>query len=277
LRDSSLYLVWPTDKRLPYLKKEKLGEEKKEEEEEEEEDEEEVDVDVDADALAVAPIQKIRTETVESEDEVEEIEDCIEGTSKDTETETDIFELTGHKIQVRQATTKSKEEWKKGIFTTKEAELLCLLHLSTATLQRIYKDEKWNEVSDFLESLSVSKCYNDPTLLLDRECSKTRDFLKDIYMDRFITLLDIYTGSTKLKASKDRTDILSIMMSKTQDMTLLKQDYNDKIKEIQRIFSNVEKKLQLVNTSTQTKEEVSAILRNAMSRMNKLSLPPISS
>jgi len=73
LRDSSLYLVWSTDSRLPYLKKPKA---KAEEEEEEEDEEEEVE-----EKPEEKPSKKPRTETLEEEDEeVKESEDCIEGT-----------------------------------------------------------------------------------------------------------------------------------------------------------------------------------------------------
>ena len=258
LRDSSLYLVWSTDKRLPYLKKE--GSSKKEEVQEEEVQEEEVEEEEEevpeTNSETKPVIKKPKTETLEEEDEdLEESEDCIEGTSTDTKADVVTFYLTGSKIEVREATTLAKQEWKQGVFTPKEAELLCLLHLSAKLLQELFGDDKWIETSDFLESLSLSKCYEDSTLLLQRECSKARKFLRKIYMDRFVTLLDIYTGKTLVKASKKTSNALTQLMSKFRDVTLQKDMYSMKLDQLHEITAGLEKKLSLGSQVTQIKNQ----------------------
>jgi len=278
LRDASLYLVWSTDSRLPYLKKKVAGqEEKKEEEEVEEEEEEEEEV---KEAEAEMPIKKPRTETLEEEDEpIKESEDCIEGTSTDKDTPTVSFNLTGVKLEVREATAKA--EWKQGIFTPSEAKLLCLLHLSPSLLQELFKDEKWNEVSDFLASMSESRCYEDSTLLLQRECDKARKFLRTVYMDRFVTLLDIYTGKTMVKASQKTSEALSELINRFRDVSLQKSALSLKLDQLHEITSGLQHKLQLVSTNTQgttTKEnlqnETKTILLNLTLGTKRLGLVP---
>jgi hypothetical protein len=251
LRDPSLYLVWSTDKRLPYLKKKVEGEEKKEEANEEEEEEEEEEV-TQTETETEKPAKKPRTETLEEDTNVKESEDCIEGTSTDKNTPTVSFNLTGVKLEVREADEKAKAEWKQGVFTPSEAKLLCLLHLSPSLLQELFKDEKWNEVSGFLESMSESRCYEDSTLLLQRECDKARSFLRSIYMDRFVTLLDIYTGKTMVKASKKTSEALTELMNKFRDVSLQKNALSMKLDQLHQITSGLQHKLQLVATNAPT-------------------------
>lgn len=275
LRDSSLYLVWSTDKRLPYLKKEKVKQEEEEEEEAEPEPEAEPEEEPEPEAEVKPVNKKPRTETLEEEDEdLEESEDCIKGTSTDTKRGVVVFYLTGTKVEVREAATAVKEEWKKGIFTPKEAELLCLLHLSAKILQDLFGDDKWSETSDFLASLSDSKCYEDSTLLLQRECSKARNFLRKIYMDRFVTLLDIYTGKTLVKASKTTSDALSQLMSKFRDVTLQKDMYAMKLDQLHQITAGLEKKLSLGSQVTKLKnqEEFNKALKTREKFMKKINV-----
>jgi len=250
LRDASLYLVWSTDSRLPYLKKKVAGQEEKKEEEEEEVEEEEEEEEEVKEAEAEMPIKKPRTETLEEEDEpIKESEDCIEGTSTDKNTSTVSFNLTGVKLEVREAEEAVKAEWKQGIFTPSEAKLLCLLHLSPSLLQELFKDEKWNEVSDFLASMSESRCYEDSTLLLQRECDKARKFLRTVYMDRFVTLLDIYTGKTMVKASQKTSEALSELINRFRDVSLQKSALSLKLDQLHEITSGLQHKLQLVTTN----------------------------
>ena len=232
LRDNFLYLVWSTNERLPYLKTKAAAnapvevqgpEIDIEEEADEDEDEEEV-----KEVEKVKKIEGVKgpsTITLESEDEdVTNVDDDegFKGTSKDTETVTVEIELKGYRLKIRDATSQVKEEWKKGVFTASEAELLNLLHLSPAILERVFNKEWLWELADFLETLSISQCYKDSTLLLASECSKTRDFLRAIYMDRFTTLLDIYTGKTGLKVPKRLGDssLLATLMDQFTTLSL---------------------------------------------------------
>ena len=274
LRDPSLYLVWSTDSRLPYLKKKAEGEEKKEveanEEEEEEEEEEDEVTQTKTETETENPAKKPRTETLEEEDtNVKESEDCIEGTSTDKNTPTVSFNLTGVKLEVREADEKAKAEWKQGVFTPSEAKLLCLLHLSPSLLQELFKDEKWNEVSDFLESMSESKCYEDSTLLLQRECDKARSFLRTIYMDRFVTLLDIYTGKTMVKASKKTSEALTELMAKFRDVSLQKNALSLKLDQLHEITRGLADKLKLSENKPKNQDEFNKALKVYQKLMRK--------
>ena len=274
LRDPSLYLVWSTDSRLPYLKKKVEGEEKKEveanEEEEEEEEEEDEVTQTKTETETENPAKKPRTETLEEEDtNVKESEDCIEGTSTDKNTPTVSFNLTGVKLEVREADEKAKAEWKQGVFTPSEAKLLCLLHLSPSLLQELFKDEKWNEVSDFLESMSESKCYEDSTLLLQRECDKARSFLRTIYMDRFVTLLDIYTGKTMVKASKKTSEALTELMAKFRDVSLQKNALSLKLDQLHEITRGLADKLKLSENKPKNQDEFNKALKVYQKLMRK--------
>ena len=255
LRDASAYLVWSTDKRLPYLKKKVEAEEVAEEEAEEvaEEEEEEANEEIEE-----APVtKKARTETIEENEDVEESEDCIEGTSTDKDTPRVEFNLTGINLEVREASATTKGEWKRGVFTPSEAKLLCLLHLSPSLLQELFKDEKWNEVSDFLESMSESRCYEDSTLLLQRECDKARIFLRTIYMDRFVTLLDIYTGKTRVKASKATSEALAELMNKFKEVSLQKNEYGQKLEELHKLSTRLQNRLTLEEKVSHIHREIS--------------------
>ena len=229
LRDAFLYLVWSTNDRLPYLKGDKTaknapvevqGPEIDDDDVDElEEDEEEEEV---KEVKEVKSIKGLKTVTLEAEDEdVANVDDDegFKGTSKDTETVTVEIELKGYRLKIRDATSQVKSEWKTGVFTESEAQFLNLLHLSPAILERVFNKEWLWELADFLEPLSISQCYKDSTLLLASECSKTRDFLRAVYMDRFTTLLDIYTGQTGLKVPKRLGD--SILLTELMDQFTL--------------------------------------------------------
>ena len=231
LRDTFLYLVWPTNERLPYLKTKAAANAPVEVQGPEIDDENEDDDDEVEEVKEVEKVKKIEgvkgpsTITLESEDEdVTNVDDDegFKGTSKDTETVTVEIELKGYRLKIRDATSQVKEEWKTGVFTESEAELLNLLHLSPAILERVFNKEWLWELADFLEPLSISQCYKDSTLLLASECSKTRDFLRAVYMDRFTTLLDIYTGKTGLKVPKRLGDssLLATLMDQFTTLSL---------------------------------------------------------
>ena len=229
LRDNFLYLVWSTTERLPYLKTKAAANAPVEVQDDEIDIEEEADEEEEVKEVEkgkkIEGVKGLSTISLESEDEdVANIEDDqgFDGTSKDTETNTIEVELKGYRLKIRDATNKVKGEWKTGVFTASEAELLNLLHLSPAILERVFNKEWLWELADFLETLSISQCYKDSTLLLASECSKTRDFLRAIYMDRFTTLLDIYTGKTGLKVPKRLGDssLLATLMDQFTTLSL---------------------------------------------------------
>jgi len=79
------------------------------------------------------------------------------------------------------------EDWNNGRYTADEAAFLNSLDIFPTMLEEIFTGERWQtEVAFFLQSVSVSKCYTDDTLLLKRECEFNRNFLERIY-DFFIT------------------------------------------------------------------------------------------
>lgn len=80
-------------------------------------------------------------------------------------------------------------DWKAEKYTEDEAAFLNDLNLRPGMLEEIYplvSGRPWQEfVADFLKSMSISKCFQDETLLTKRECEISRKFMNEV-MDYFV-------------------------------------------------------------------------------------------
>jgi hypothetical protein len=75
-------------------------------------------------------------------------------------------------------------DWQAGKYTQPEVDFLHALNLRPSMMAEIFPDPitPWqHEVAKFLKNVSVSKCFQEETLLTSRECQNARHFVNKVY------------------------------------------------------------------------------------------------
>lgn len=176
LLESKLYLFHITKEPIPYFTGPKEGqakgtEEAKEPEEEEEEEEVEEEI-------VLTPVRN----STEIEIEKPQIPQGPYKASPDaTLSPTIVIPLEGFTFEVRIPSTQSvKTDWFNKKYTQGEADLINTLQITPYILQKAFDSLGTFRLANFLESLSVSKCFTETRLLLHSECLEARQFLRKV-------------------------------------------------------------------------------------------------
>ena len=105
-----------------------------------------------------------------------------------------------------------RDDWMKGNFTVDEVNLLNALQLSIDLLEEAFGTMGWQvKLSDFLESLVMSNCYQDTRLMTRIECSNSQQFVRKVYFVLYNrSLSSLYDSLGYVKPSKI-TDVLETL------------------------------------------------------------------
>jgi hypothetical protein len=97
-----------------------------------------------------------------------------------------------------------RDDWMKGNFTVDEVNLLNALQLSIDLLEEAFGTSGWQvKLTDFLESLVMSNCYQDTRLMTRIECSNSQQFVRKIYFVLYNrSLSSLYDSLGYVKPSK---------------------------------------------------------------------------
>lgn len=89
---------------------------------------------------------------------------------------------TIYQIRIPRLNNAVFEDWNNGRYTEGETAFLNSLDIYPMMLEEIFRDDRWQtQVAFFLQSISISNCYNDDRLLLRSECEFNRNFLERIH------------------------------------------------------------------------------------------------
>ena len=174
LLESKLYLFHITKEPIPYFTGPKEGkaktEEAKETEEEEEGEEEE--------EVVLTPVRN----STELEIEKPQIPVGPYKASPDaTPSATTVIPLEGFTFEVRIPSTQGvKSDWLNKKYTQGEADLINTLQITPYILQKAFDSLGSFRLANFLESLTLSKCFTETRLLLHSECVDARRFLRKV-------------------------------------------------------------------------------------------------
>jgi hypothetical protein len=84
-----------------------------------------------------------------------------------------------------------KDDWLAGKFTQDEADFLNMLQVTPSLVEKAFgKKGSLTKVAEFLEQCSLSNCFEDTTLLSQRECSNAQTFIRDLYFAKLNGLLE---------------------------------------------------------------------------------------
>jgi hypothetical protein len=91
------------------------------------------------------------------------------------------IELSTGMYKIRYPSETIRDDWWNGIFTDAEADLLNDLNLSTTMLEKVFGTYKWKTtLVEFLQSLVISNCYKDTSILEKSACNNTSKFVDKI-------------------------------------------------------------------------------------------------
>jgi hypothetical protein len=117
---------------------------------------------------------------------------------------------------------KTIDDWKKGLFTKGEVEFLNKLQLSPRILEETFKEDWKEKLAGFLQTVSVSSCFNEPNLLLTTECEEARLFLKKVYFTIYKkTITDLYAIWETTKPLSGAEAIFSNVLDNLKNITLV--------------------------------------------------------
>ena len=141
-----------------------------------------------------------------------------------------------------------RENWIAGKFSENEVAFLQSLQFTPQLLSETFGAQVWKvRLSNFLESLLLSTCFQDTTLLTGIECSNAQQFVKQVYIAMYNRLLaELYDEMGMIKP-KTLADLLLSMkdLSKlgptTGKFSISKFDYTgDLLERFQTIHYNKE-------------------------------------
>ncbi len=137
----------------------------------------------------------------------------FEADSSAIEEEETTIELNTREFRLRIPSKEVRNNWQKGKFTENETEFLNALQFSPTLLSETFGAAYWKtRLNEFLQSVVMSNCYVDTTLLTNIECSNAQEFMKQVYMKMFQrTLEQIYDemGVPKPKVLSELIDEVS--------------------------------------------------------------------
>jgi hypothetical protein len=126
---------------------------------------------------------------------------AVKGSEQDIEVNAIIFRL---RVPLDK---KVFDDWKSAKFTQEEVEFLHALRFTPQLLSETFGKNAWKvRLATFMESLILSNCFQDTTLLMKLECSNAQHFVKQVYFQMYKRLLgDLYDemGIVKPKTLSD--------------------------------------------------------------------------
>lgn len=211
---TGVFHIYKNEDKMPFLKApgSKLEEEKQEEtkEEEEEKTEEEegepvkeldVEPEMDEDLKKLLAEKPMEFKRKLPDEPFKEDPSTVQGKEQDIELNAIIFRL---RIPLDKTV---REDWTHGKFTKNEVEFLHALRFTPQLLADTFGKNAWKmRLATFLESLLLSNCFQDTSLLMKLECSNAQYFVKQVYFQMYKRVLgDLYDemGIVKPKTLAD--------------------------------------------------------------------------
>jgi hypothetical protein len=141
-----------------------------------------------------------------------------------------------------------RNDWIAGKYSENEVKFFQALQLTPQILSDTFGGQAWKvRLADFLESILLSKCFEDTTLLTKLECSNAQLFVKKVYITMYNRLLsELYDemGMIKPKSLGDllfRLNQLEKIGPKIGKFSISKFDYTgDLLERFQTIHFNKE-------------------------------------
>ena len=129
-------------------------------------------------------------------------EKAFEASPTAVEAKEQEIEVNAKQFQLRIPLEKGvRENWVAGKFSANEVAFLQSLQFTPHLLSETFGAQGWKvRLADFLESLLLSNCFQDTTLLTKLECSNSQLFVKQVYITMYNRLLsDLYDEMGMIK------------------------------------------------------------------------------
>ncbi|NBO60734.1 MAG: hypothetical protein EBU82_07160, partial [Flavobacteriia bacterium] len=121
------------------------------------------------------------------------VDEPFEEDSRAVDSDETTIELNTREFRLRIPSKEVRDDWQKAKFSEGETEFLNALQLSPTLLSETFGSSWKLRLNEFLQSVTMSNCYVDTTLLTSAECSNAQEFIKQVYMKMFQrTLEQIY-------------------------------------------------------------------------------------
>ena len=105
-----------------------------------------------------------------------------------------------------------KDDWTKGKFTQEEANFLNALQIRPSLLNKAFgKKEAPKKLAEFLETIALSNCFQDTTLLSHVECSNSQQFVQEIYFAMLREILETMYDEMGVLKPLNFLDVIQIL------------------------------------------------------------------
>jgi hypothetical protein len=113
------------------------------------------------------------------------------------------------------------DDWKEGKFTQSEVDFLNMLELTPSLVKKAFGTKFANQkLAEFLQSIVLSNCFEDVSLLSKNECSNTHAFVKQIYFTKLRFLLESMYNELGVLKPLSFLDLIALLKKLLKDKPL---------------------------------------------------------
>ena len=113
------------------------------------------------------------------------------------------------------------KDWKEGKFTQSEVDFFNLLELTPTLVNKAFGKKDANaKLAEFLQSIVLSNCFEDVSLLSKNECSNTHAFVKQIYYTKLRFLLESMYDELGVLKPLSFLDLIALLKRLLKDKPL---------------------------------------------------------